>query len=335
MRILLCSHVFAPNVGGIETVSKILAEQFTRLGSDVTVVTSTPGDQVGTGYEVVRRPSLKTLRALARHSDIIFQSNISLQTLFPLLSLRKPIIITHHGWLTRPDGRRGWQDYVKRAVLPMCRNIAISQAVAASLPVESTVISNPFEADEFKDCGQGNRPKDLVFMGRLVSDKGCDLVLRSLAMLKAEGIYPTLSVIGDGPEMPALKRLTAELGLSAQVVFRGAIKEGRGKEVAQHKIMVVPSLWAEPFGLVALEGLAVGCVLVASSAGGLPEAVGPCGILFPNGDAEAMASAIKELLASATLREKFLLQSGRHLQHFQPETVARKYLGVFESALRV
>jgi glycosyltransferase involved in cell wall biosynthesis len=334
MRILLCSYVFAPSIGGIETVSRILAEEFSRLGSTVTVVTSTPGEQVAAAYEVVRRPSLGKLRRLARNADIIFQSNISLKTLLPLLLSRKPIVITHHGCITRADGRRGWREHFKLSLLRFCRNIAISNAVARVLPVKSTVIGNPFEPDEFTDSGQNVRNKDLVFLGRLVSDKGCDLVLRALAILKAEGIYPSFSVIGGGPEMQALKRLAEELGLSDQVVFRGAIREGRGREVAQHKILVVPSTWEEPFGLVALEGIAAGCAVIASHAGGLPEAVGPCGVLFPNGDVAGLAAALREVLTNESLREKLLSERDRHLERFQPETVARKYLEVFEFALR-
>jgi glycosyltransferase involved in cell wall biosynthesis len=170
-------------------------------------------------------------------------------------------------------------------------------------------------------------------MGRLVSDKGCDLLLRALSLLKGDGVRPTVSIIGDGAELPALKCMVDELGLSHQVVFLGALREGRGREVARHRIMVIPSRWAEPFGLVALEGLASGCVIAGSSAGGLPEAVGPCGVLFPNGDVEAMASALKDLLTLPALREELISNSARHLRSFEPEFVAKKYLDVFQSAL--
>jgi len=334
MRILFCSHAFAPSVGGIETVGAILAEQFCRLGHSVTVVTSTPGDDISPRYTVVRRPPFRKLRELGYDADIIFQNNISLQTLLPLLTCGKPVVITHHGALTRLDGRRGWQDYLKLALLPLFRHIAISEAIAATLPVKAQVIGDPFETAEFVGLGEKPRTKDIVFLGRLVSQKGCDLLLRSLSLLKPEGICPSLSVIGDGPEMPALKRMTTELGLADQVQFLGTMREGRGREVARHKIMAIPSSYAEPFGVVALEGIASGCVVVASSAGGLPEAVGPCGILFPNGDARALAVALKDLLASPQLREKMTSQSARHLEHFQPEAVAKCYLDVFQSALR-
>jgi glycosyltransferase involved in cell wall biosynthesis len=333
MKILFYSYAFAPSVGGIETVGGILAEQFVRLGSTVTVVTHTPGEPVSAGYEIVRRPSLGKLRQLAHNSTIVFQNNISLRTLLPLLFCRKPVVVAHHTWLTRANGRRSWQDYLKLAVLPMCHNISISKAVAETLPVKSVVIGNPFQTGEFMGLRDSPRTRDIVFMGRLVSDKGCDLLLLALSLLKGEGVCPTVSIIGDGAELPALKCMVDELGLSHQVVFLGAVREGRGREVARHRIMVIPSRWAEPFGVVALEGLAAGCVIAASSGGGLPEAVGPCGVLFPNGDVEAMASALKDLLTLPALREELISNSARHLRSFEPEFVAKKYLDVFQSAL--
>jgi glycogen synthase len=333
VRILLCSHAFAPNIGGIETASSILADHWTRLGASVTVVTQTPGGADSPNYEVVRQPSRAQLRTLGKKVDLIFQNNISLQTLIPLLPVRKPVVITHQTMPGNDMGHRGWKDYLKCAFLPLCRNIAISHAVAQALPVRSTLIYNPFQPEEFSSAEKNDRPRDIVFMGRLVSCKGCDRVLHALAILKAQGICPTLTVIGDGPEMPALQRMTGDMGLSRQVCFKGAIREGRGREVAQHKIMVIPSVWEEPFGIVALEGLAAGCVLVASQAGGLPEAVGPCGLTFPNGDARALASALDQLLHDASLREQLLAHRSDHLQQFQPEVVAKKYLEIFGSAL--
>lgn len=333
MRILFCSHVFKPSVGGIETVGRLLAEQLSRLGVTVTVVTPVPGEEGPGDYQIVREPSLRRLLALGHNSDLIFQNNISLKTILPLFFCRKPVVVAHHGPLKRTTGERGWQDYLKLAVLPLCRHIAISKAIAATLPVQSVIIGNPFESSEFSRLEGTEHTKDIVFLGRLVSEKGCDLALRALWILKQEGVCPSFTIIGDGPELPNLMGLATELGVSRQVTFTGALREGRGNEVARHKIMVVPSSYAEPFGVVALEGIAAGCVVVASSSGGLPEAVGPCGILFPNGDPHALASALKRLLASSLLRDKLMEESARHLESFQPEAVAQRYLDVFQASL--
>jgi glycosyltransferase involved in cell wall biosynthesis len=334
MKILLCSHVFAPSIGGIETASAVLAQQFCRLGSTVTVVTQTPGEQVSLDYEVVRQPSLRSLLQLGGDADVIFQNNISLQTLLPLLPSRKPVVITHAGSVCRVDGTLGWREHLKLAVLRRCHNVAVSKAIGATIPIRTVIIGNPFQTEEFTELEDGPRIKDIVFLGRLVSQKGCDLALHALSILSKDGFHPSFTVIGDGAELPMLKRQTRELGLEQQVKFLGSLREGRGKEVAKHKIMVVPSSYAEPFGIVALEGLAAGCVVVASSAGGLPEAVGPCGILFPNGDAKAMASALRELLTDPALRERFLTEKNRHLERFQPKIIAQKYLNLFQTVLR-
>lgn len=334
MKILFCSFAFSPSIGGIETVSSILADQFSRLGSIVTVVTSTPGPPVAAAYDIVRLPSTARLYQLARKADICFQNNVSLRMIFPLLASGRPVVVTHQTWLERVDGGRGWQDYLKLAILRACHNIAISKAIASALPMPSLVVGNPFEPREFVDLGPDYRTGDIVFIGRLVSDKGCDLVIRALALLKREGLTPSFTVVGDGPEMPALKQLTTELGLSDQVDFLGTVREGRGKIAARHKIMVVPSIWEEPFGVVALEGIAAGCAVVATRGGGLPKAVGPCGILFPNGDVAALATALKNLITSPSLRNELMAARDQHLRNFQPETVAMRYLEVFASALR-
>jgi glycosyltransferase involved in cell wall biosynthesis len=68
--------------------------------------------------------------------------------------------------------------------------------------------------------------------------------------------------------------------------------------------------------------------------GGLPEAVGPCGLLFPKGDAEALAAILKTLVADSCLREQLLAQRDNHLRRFHPEVVARNYLEFFATVVR-
>jgi glycogen synthase len=333
VKILICSHCFHPSVGGIETVSRILAEEFIKAGSEVTVITETPGEEKYE-YPIVRRPSRTKVRSLGMESDIIFQSNISLNTLLPLLFTKSKIVITHHTWLTRPDGRISWQDLLKRFVVRFCKNIAISKAIAASLPVKSLIIGNPFEISEFLPYRNTPKVRDIVFVGRLVSDKGCDLVIEALTKLKAEGITPTFTIIGEGPERSSLETQVTKSGLTDQVTFLGSVTVGRGKRIAEHKIILIPSRWEEPFGLVALEGIAAGCVPIASAKGGLGEAVNSCGILFPNGDASALADAIKLLLTDHALMAQYASRAEQHLDQFRPNVVAKRYLDFFSTLLK-
>src|SRR5262249_5050801 len=205
--------------------------------------------------------------------------------------------------------------------------IAISRAVAADLPVPATIIPNPYRDDVFRRSNDGPRPYELAFVGRLVSDKGAALLLQALSLLAREGLTPRLLLIGGGPEEPALRTQAAALGLEQHIAFAGP---RRGPELAellnQARILVVPSLWAEPFGIVALEGIACGCVVVGSERGGLPEAIGPCGLTFENGNAGALASQLKRLLTEPDLHSKLRQGAADHLAKFQPQHITAAYL---------
>jgi glycosyltransferase involved in cell wall biosynthesis len=167
-----------------------------------------------------------------------------------------------------------------------------------------------------------------------VTEKGVDLLLEALARLKRNDLRPSLTIIGDGPERKNLEEQSKRLDLSAQVTFAGAKQT---EEVAdllhQHQLLVIPSRYDEPFGIVALEGIACGCAVIGSAGGGLPEAIGPCGVTFPNGDINALAQRIEELLARPEERGRLLSESANHLSKFDPAKIAKRYVAVFESLL--
>ena len=329
MNILMYSPAFYPSVGGLEAVVGILAEGLTRLGCRVKVVTTTPTDDGKTSfsYEVIRSPSMLELLSLTRWSNVFFHHNVSLKGIWPLFLVRRPWVVVHHGWYSRSDGRVGWQDCLKRiAVRLAATNIAVSHAVAEHLPVPCTVIPNPYKEDLFRELPDVGRSGDLVFLGRLVSDKGCALLLEALSLLKSEGLRPQLTIIGSGPEETHLITQARDTGLSDQLFFAG--KKG-GEELVsmlnQHKVMVIPSRCKEGFGIVALEGIACGCVVIASNGGGLPEAVGPCGTLFPNGDARALADRIAHILSHPSEMAAYRTGAAAHLARHRRSVVVHEY----------
>jgi glycogen synthase len=126
------------------------------------------------------------------------------------------------------------------------------------------------------------------------------------------------------------------LGLGPQVTLSG-VKRGceLARFVARHRVMAVPSRCAEGFGLVAVEGIACGCVIVGSDLGGLPEAIGPCGVTVPSAHRSAMARAIKLLLDDDSLRARYRSCASSHLARHSRPNVARSYLNVLESAARL
>ena len=341
MRILLATHCFFPSIGGLETVARVLADEFTALGHKVVVVTQSarPGgealDKKEFPYGVVRRPNPLLLMRFVLWSEVYFQNNISLRTIWPLLLANRPWIVSHQTWLTRVDGRTGWEDQFKKFAIRFGSPIAISRAVAAPLPVPATLIGNPYQDKLFRELPGVARTKDLVFLARLVSDKGGDVTLEALARLRARSQTPRLTVVGDGPERPNLEAMAERLGVAGQVEFVGMqTGETLVRILNEHRIMVVPSQLAEPFGVVALEGIACGCVVIGSAGGGLPDAVGPCGLLFPNGDAEALADRMERLLEDAELRARLRDGAPEHLEAHSPRHIAAKYLEMFEKVRR-
>lgn len=336
MKILVSSHAFAPSIGGIETVSLLLAEEFHRLGESVRLITQTPaGECEPLPFPVIRLPSMRQLIALIRWSDVVWHNNLSVRTAWPLLWLRRPFIITHAGsYCGKPVGL-DIANRLKHAVVNRATSIAISKPVAACFKANSVIIPNPYDVRIFtNEMSEAGRTGELVFLGRLVTEKGIDVLIHALGHLRAKGLSPRLTVVGSGAELEPMKKLAGAVGVGGQVSFVGP---KRGAEIAvilnQHKILVVPSRYDEPFGVVALEGIACGCVVVGSSGGGLPEAIGPCGLTFPNGDPQALALAIEKLVRDPHERQRLLADATRHLAQFHPATVASQYLELFRSKL--
>jgi glycosyltransferase involved in cell wall biosynthesis len=212
-------------------------------------------------------------------------------------------------------------------------SVAISRYVASFFQTRSIVIPNPYDIDVFQArLPQSERKREFVFLGRLVAEKGLDILLESLSRLRQRHLRPQLTVVGSGPEQTKMQELAKRLGLEAEVQFRGAQS---GSELAstlnQHQTLVVPSRYDEPFGVVALEGIACGCAVIASSGGGLPEAIGPCGITFPNGDISALEQSLERLLTRPDERERLIAEGPRHLLQFQPRLVAERYIELFQS----
>jgi glycogen(starch) synthase len=336
VRILIYSPAFYPSIGGIETLVDILAREFVRQGHDVKLVSQVPddGSTKTFPFQIIRRPGPRELLSLTGWCDVFFQPQMSLKGLWPLLLARKPWVVAHNAWYERADGTLGWQDYLKHFCSQFATGISVSEAVAAHVSTPSQVIPNTYREDVFRLMPEVPRDKDLVFLGRLVSAKGADLVLDSLAELKRRGFTLGLTVIGEGPEEENLREQAKELGIEAQVEFAGAkFDDELARMLNAHRILVVPSRWQEPFGIVALEGIACGCVAVGSEGGGLKDAIGRCGVTFPNGDVAGLTGALADVLSRADELDEYREQAESHLARHRTEKIAGEYLKVFARAM--
>lgn len=340
MRLVVYSPYFHPRLGGLETVVQVLASEWARIGHQVTVITDTPNAEPDAfSFHVLRRPGFLATLAAYRAADAVILANISLWGLLPLLfcGSRRPLwIATHHIWYENPGHPVRPLDRLKKVLARFAdSNISVSHAVDKFLNLQGSVIPNPYDRSLFRRLPEIVKDRELVFLGRLVSDKGCDLLLDAIALLREQEVSLSLSIIGSGPEKCALEAQVQHLHLDAQVRFEGNQSgEDLVRLLNQHRILVVPSRWNEPFGIVALEGIACGCIVVGSNGGGLPEAIGQCGRTFANGDVNALAAnlllAINHPSNKATISES----ANNHLAVHTPERIAQWYIEVIKAAIK-
>jgi glycogen(starch) synthase len=226
-------------------------------------------------------------------------------------------------------GSRGNQAtaWLRERLALRVRHAAVSEALARTVrwPVEA-ILPDPYDETVFGEDLTVARDLDVAFVGRLIPEKGAHVLIEALSILK-RGIRLTASIAGDGPELDQLKQLIDARKLGEGVKLKGQV---RGTALARllnrHRVLVVPSLCAEGFGLAALEGIACGCVVLGSKVGGLPEAIGCCGTTFPAGDAEGLAEMLGEMLQSPEQLKRFRTGAEQHLARHRPDAVARRYL---------
>lgn len=338
LKIALLSYAFAPGVGGIETVSQLLVDGLRARGHQVRVLTQTPATEGASDGSIVRRPTAGQLLAALRWSDAVIQSNVSLALAWPLsLGLvRRPWVVVNHTPISRPSGVRTWRDRLKLVSLGRARVYAVSEYLRSVTLPASRVMRNPYDIVSFylPTHAEHARDRELLFVGRIVRAKGLDVLVEALHLLKQQrGLTPRLSVAGGGEERAAIEARTVQLGLQAQVEWLGVLRGTQlGDAMRRATVMVVPSRPEPPeaLPLVPLEAVASGCVVIASRQGGLPESVGPCGLLVAPEDPQALADAIFELLAAPALQQRLRDAAAAHLEPFHPAAVVTDY----ETALR-
>jgi glycosyltransferase involved in cell wall biosynthesis len=167
------------------------------------------------------------------------------------------------------------------------------------------------------------------FSGRIVEEKGWRILVQALGALPPEF---KLAVAGDGPDLDELRTV-----VPGRVHVAGLLPKGElWGFYATIDCLAVPSLtrprWKEQLGGTLLDGLAMGVPVVASASGGLPDAMGEAGVLVPEGDAAALADALRRLRDDPGLRER-LAEAGR--ERFRREFAIPAYADKIAASLRL
>lgn len=196
---------------------------------------------------------------------------------------------------------------LRSADLAISYSSVIDRHLAANGVARRTVI--PLFSTVAARSGAGHEQRRRVlFVGRIVASKGVDVLIRAAHSVDAEFV-----ICGDGWQLEEMRRLARRTGVDDRVRFTGWLDAGSiAQGLADASIVAVPSVWPEPFGLVGIEAFAAGRPVVASATGGIGEwlEAGVSGLLVPPGDADALASALTELLASPA-RQREMGEAGR------------------------
>jgi glycogen(starch) synthase len=325
MNILIFSAVFYPAIGGIESQTLLLIQEFVKKGHKVKVITYQQQKVTLPNIDIYYAPNYLDFLTAYRWCDTFYMPNISLKGLWLLLfNPRKRWVISHNDYHFF-HGKGLIAKLKSFSVRYATKNIAVSNSIAHRLNTSSLTIPNSYDESIFKIYPDEKREYDFVFLGRLVTQKGCEMLIRACKELNRPF---TLGIIGIGTEKDRLENLTKELRLTNEVTFHGLVtKENLARLLNRHKVMIIPSIGEEGFGMVALEGLACGCKILAADAGGLSDAVSSFARKFQMGDTQELIKLLKNSFDDHTPALTPELSAYLKLHH--PENVADNYLQAF------
>ncbi len=218
-----------------------------------------------------------------------------------------------------PQGMRGAATAAERASLlhKLAGVVAVSEHVRArflqGVQGEVTVLPNSIDVPP-----QARRVRErlILFVGRLVADKGADVFVEACAAVLPELPGWRAEMVGadrftaDSAPTPFTERLH-RAAAAANVRLHGYMPHGDAMEqMSRAAIAVVPSRWPEPFGLTALEAMACGAALVCSRRGALPEVAGECAV-YVNPEAPGAVAAAILALAQDPVRRASLVRAAR------------------------
>jgi glycosyltransferase involved in cell wall biosynthesis len=329
VRVLYVTEVFLPHIGGVEVLSGQLLRALARRGHEFTVIACCGDDPAAVAdsidYHGIPVHRFR-FRQSAQRGDVRTMADI-LGRLAALRRAFRPQLVHTSSWgsssllhgLAHPGAARTLVTLHETLDAPRAADspatkllatadwvVAISGAVLADLHrflpetiARSSLILNALAMPARPPSPPPLDPPRLLAIGRLVPEKGFDVAIDAMPSVLARHPAARLVIAGDGSERAALERRAERLSVSQAVEFPGWVApDDVPALIARSSMVVMPSRWREPFGLVALEAAQAGRPIVATSRGGLPEIVvsGETGLLVDGDDPRALADAVVSLL---------------------------------------
>jgi glycosyltransferase involved in cell wall biosynthesis len=341
--------------GGAERTASVLAGAWAGRGHQVTIITLAKDDvpaytlHSAITYRQLRvwgRPAqnifyglfrqLKAIRALRRvlqqsNPDFIisFMDVPNVVTLFAGRGLNVPIIVTEHVHPAFHRIGRIW-DFLRRFSYPRGILVGVSKPIIewfqCRINVNARVIPNPVDLPVLPASHRApqddEKPHVIIGMGRLVPQKGFDLLLQAFSRIASRHHGWRLKIIGDGPLRKTLQEQSENLGIADRVEFTGLLADPF--PVLRAADLFVFSSRFEGFGNALCEAMACGLPVISFDCPSGPSEVvrhGVDGILVPAEDVNALSAAMDRLMSDAQTRIRLAARATEIVARYGVEPV--------------
>jgi glycosyltransferase involved in cell wall biosynthesis len=294
----------------------------------------------------------------AARSDVLFATMVDANIVAALatrLGGHRPRLILRE---TNPHRARNDLGFFRRCAVRWAYAradalVALSHGVGRELiadygldPARVVTIHNPVDTEHWRRRAQAARQTGmawgpfggdgpvLVAVGRLIRQKGFDLLLRALARCEGAGRKARLVIVGEGPERCALEALAHELGIAERVLMAGFVADPSAW-YAHGDVFVLPSRW-EGFGHVIVEAMACGLPVVAFDCPYGPVDIlgdGEGGILVPPDDVSALAATLDQILGDADRRAGLTSAAPQVAARFSEPRIVMEYANLIEQVI--
>ena len=352
-----------PRAGGAEVHLHEVFGRLARAGHKVTLVASgwrnAPQRDLVDGIEVHRVGGRESYylkvrgyyrRELAdRHFDVVVE-DLNKAPLYTPRWVEPPVVLIAHHFFggaaflsaTLPVATATW--LLERTVGLAYRRvnaIAVSESTAdelTSLGMRAdriSVVHNGVDAQLLATQPPGIRDPDptVLYLGRLEQYKRVDLLIRAMGRIRDAGDDARLTIAGDGRHAPALKRLSRELDLGDRVHFAGRVSEEAKRSLMERAWLHAITSTKEGWGISVIEAAACGTPTIASDTPGLRDAVvhNETGVLVRHGDVNALADAIRTVLADRARLDRLARGARARAEGFTWDAAASAIEGVLTS----
>lgn len=362
MKILITTGIYPPEIGGPATYTKLLEENFRKIGIDVGVLPF----RVVIFLPKVIRHLVFVIHVLLKsvNTNIIYAQDpvsVGLPSLIASKIMRKKFIIRVAGDYAWEQSRQrykvtdsidNFQDknygfrvefmrsiqkfVVRRADKIITPSLYFSNLVSKWMSNRKIKIETVYNGIDFKelpraDSGYQYKPKTIISAGRLVPWKGFEMLIGSLVELQDWKLF----IAGEGPEELNLKKTAENLEVKDRVIFLGKLeREHLAKFIKNCEIFALNTHF-ESFSFQVVESMYVGTPVISTLTGSIPEIIESMksGILITPDDKLEFIKSVEKLSSDFGFREKITAEAEKRSRDFSIENTVGKTLNIIENIL--